>query len=808
MVNRIILFTVALMTVFSSTNAQPTNEPRQELLFNSGWSFSKDDNPDYKNSTFNDEKWRKLNLPHDFTIEGKFNKDAACGASGAFLEGGVAWYRKTFELPLTVTDKSVSIKFDGIYMNSQVWVNDTYLGLYPYGYSQIAYDLTGIVKPGQKNVIAVRVDNAHEPSSRYYAGAGIYRNVWLTISDFTRFDHVDGVFVSYKNVTAKSAVVQCAYTIATAAFEGSEFEWWRQNTALNKRIHNTFIVQSEIYEPNGKLVAQSKREVQLLDFSNTKVISEVLINNPDLWSAESPNLYTLKSSIYLAGKLIDEVKTKIGVRSLVFSTSQGMLINDKQVKMKGVCMHQDAGALGSVIPKEVWIYRLSKLKKMGANAIRTAHNPFSKEFYEVCDSIGFYVMDEAFDEWNLGYDFKTNTNPGGKMKYGYHMFFNQWAETDLKAMILRSRNHPSVVMYSIGNEIPNQLLPSGKQELEKLQQICHHADSTRPVTAGFDLVQYAEENGFLSTLDIAGYNYVGRYTSSEMYKPIKEKFPNRLFVGTETYHDINYWLAVRDNDYVIGEFVWAGFDYLGEGLAWPKRGWDACFIDMAGNEYPEYYLRKSFWSKEPVVCFGVKYADTPESGWHPLPLKSHWNWKWTAAYLLDAYIYSNCEEVEIFINNVSKGKFKNDSNKNVVEFKIPYEPGEVKAVGYNQNKAVCEHLVRTAQEASELQIVVDKNQLNSGRGNLAFLEIAVVDKNGILVSDAQQDIEIEIKGDAALLGLDNGDQRNHQAYKTNTRKAFNGKLLATIQKGTSKGKIFVIAKSNGLKSATIELMIQ
>lgn len=474
---------------------QNSNNSARELKFNHDWRFRIGEGTGLASKDIDDSDWRLLNLPHDWTIEGEFNESNPSGAFGGFLPGGVGWYRKTFVLGDSVKNKKVFIRFDGIHMNSEVWINNNLLGRYPSGYSTIIYDLTEHIKPNEKNVIAVKVDNTLEPSVRYYGGAGIYRNSWLIITNKTHFDNKSGVFVSYKNVSEKSAVITCNYKIVSGAYEGSEFHWWRHNPELNTRITKRGQLTSVVLSNTGKILAEKSDSFLLGDYITANFNQEFTINNPVLWNAANPATCQLKSVLSYDGKIVDQVITRIGIRSIAYSTSKGMLVNGKQEKLKGVCLHQDAGSVGNAVPDGVWHYRLAKLKKMGANAIRTSHHPFAPEFYTMCDTMGFYIMDEAFDEWNVGY-ITDSENTGGKMKYGYHLYFNQWAETDLVSMIHRHRNHPSVVMYSIGNEIPNQLYADGAKWAGWLQSICHREDPTRLVTAGCDWIAFANLNGF------------------------------------------------------------------------------------------------------------------------------------------------------------------------------------------------------------------------------------------------------------------------------------------------------------------------
>jgi beta-galactosidase len=801
-IRTISIFIAVLISQLQCLSQNTGSVPRQRIKFNSEWRFQLGDDPVFKETNFDDSKWRVLSLPHDWAIEGNIDRKNASGAAGAFLPGGIGWYRKQFKIPENPNSKHFFIQFDGIYMNAEVWVNNQFLGRHPYGYTGTCYDLTGLIKAGQNNTIAVRVDNSLEPSARFYQGAGIYRNVWLIITNELHFDNAGGVFVSYKSVSDAAATIQYKYKIISNAFKGSDFRWWRKNPALNKRITQQVTITTSVIDATGKIVASQKKEKAIGDYTEFIFNDEFTIKKPKLWSSGNPVMYKLKSTLEYGGEIIDDQVTPIGIRSIEYSSQKGMLVNGKQEKIKGVCLHQDAGSLGNAVPEGTWIYRLKKLKDMGANAIRCSHHPFAPEFYSICDSMGLYVMDEAFDEWNKGYGFTTE-NTSGKMKYGYHLYFDQWAETDLRSMIRNARNHPSVIMYSIGNEIPNQLTSDGAVLAAKMQNICHDEDPTRLVTSACDFIMYANENGFLGTLDIAGYNYVGRFTGDKMYAPEKEKYPNRLYLGTETYHDVNYWLAVKNNDYVMGDFIWAGFDYLGEGMSWPKIAWDACLIDMAGKERPEYYLRKSYWSNEPVVQIAIQNAKTPETEWHPRPAVSSWNWKWNAGFLNKVLVYSNCEAIELFVNDSLIGKKIVDKNLNYTEWNIPFSPGSIKAIGYNNGKKVTEHLLQTPDNAVGLNLVCSKKELLANGEDVVIIEVNVVDKNGVWVNDAQPQITVEVDGNAVIKGLDNADSYNHLPYSKQLKQANHGRILATLQTTNLAGKITVTFSGKGLKPVMI-----
>jgi len=804
--NRIIyIFILSLIPYLLFGQSSAETKVRQKVKFNSDWKFMLDDKAGFESITYNDSAWRTLNLPHDWSIEGAFDAKNPATGMGAFLPCGIGWYRKSFMLPDSMKNKRIVVQFDGVYMNSKVYINGHFLGQYPYGYSTFQYDLTEYMQFGKPNIIAVRVDNSLQPSSRWYSGSGIYRNVWLIATNQVHFDNYSGVFVSYPMVSKDNAEVKVQYKITANAFPESEFHWWRRNTSLNKRITKVATIISCIYDDNGKMIAKSAIKENISDFNEFAYSQSIIVKNPKLWSANHPTTYTLKSTLEYDGKVMDDYITTIGVRKIEFSPEKGMLVNGAQEKLKGVCLHQDAGSLGIAVPVGVWYERLKKLKAMGCNAIRPSHHPFAPEFYDLCDTMGFYIMDEAFDEWNKGYTWGRTENVYGKVPYGYHLYFNQWAETDLRAMIRRDRNHPSVIMYSIGNEIPNQRTPDGTQIAKRLQDICHSEDSTRLVTSACDFVEDANSSGFLTTLDIAGYNYIDRYNGTAMYLPEKTKYSKRLILGTETFHNTQYWLAVRDNDFVIGEFVWVGYDYLGEAGTWPKRGWDAGIIDMAGSPRPEYYLRKSYWTSEPVVHIAVETDKNPASDWHPRKAVSHWNHKWSGNYLLPIYVYSNCDEVELLINDSVIGKKVVDKNLYYARWDVPYQYGKVHAIAYSNNKKVAEHILKTAGNATEMKITANKTTIISNNEDVAMLDLTIVDQNGILVSDAENEITVKVTGHARLIGLDNGNQSDVEAFKRNIRKAFEGRLLITLQANNSAGTIKVEIHAAGLKAAVYSL---
>ena len=505
-------------------------------------------------------------------------------------------------------------------MNSEVWINGQFLGRRPYGFIGFRYDLTEFLNTnGSPNVIAVRVDDSLEPSLRWYAGSGIYRHVRLVTTGFTHFRLDGGVSITTPKITTKKAVVQADYIIDAHFFSAEEEQAWSTNVWKAHPTTREVVLRSSVLDPDGTVVASTESKLTLEDMHpGQHATQQVIVSKPRLWSDRTPVLYRLRSTLEFDGQPLDETITTFGIRQLKFDPDHGLFVNGQPTKLKGVCVHQDAGSFGNAVPTAIWALRLARLKEMGCNAIRTSHHPFAPEFYDLCDQLGFYVFDEAFDEWTRDWPYNYTENTRGKSKYGYHLYFNQWHETDLRDMLHRDRNHPSVVLYSIGNEIPNQLDHDGWKIAKELVAICHKEDPTRPVTSACDQSYVSSRNGFMDQLDIGGYNYIDRLYSTNTYVPEHARFPHRLFLGTETSSAIHNWLGVRDHDYVIGEFIWTGIDYLGESGKLPRRGNGSGFLDLAAGEKPGFYQRAAYWRDDPVLQIFVLTGEEPELPGAPL----------------------------------------------------------------------------------------------------------------------------------------------------------------------------------------------
>jgi len=779
------------------TFADTASSPRQVIPFDDDWRFLLADNPAAKDAAFDDSQWRMLNLPHDWSIEGPVNPPPAGDRNTGYFIHGIGWYRKSFLTPDTA--KKVVVQFDGIYMNSDVWINGNFLGHRPYGFININYDITEYLnKDGKPNVLAVRVDDSAEPSLRWYAGSGIYRHVRLITTGYTQFRLDGGVFVTTPEVSQQKATIKADYIIDPYFLTDTQRLAWVKDAWNIKPETKDVIVQSSVIAPNGKILTTTETKIELQSMHTGKKVSQIItVTKPLLWSDKTPLLYQLHSTLLLNNQKLDETLTTFGIRSLRFDKDKGLFVNEKSVKLKGVCVHQDAGSFGNAVPTAIWAYRLGLLKEMGCNAIRTSHHPFAPEFYDLCDKMGFYVFDEAFDEWTRDWTLNYTENTRGKSKFGYHLYFKQWYETDLRAMLHRDRNHPSVTIYSIGNEIPDQFNDDGWKLAKNLVDICHEEDQTRPVTSACDQSYVSSRNGFMDVLDIGGYNYIDRLYKDSTYVPERRRFPNRVFLGTETTHALHNWLGVRDNDYVIGDFIWTGIDYLGETGSLPNRGSQSGVIDIAGGKKSGFYQRAAYWQEAPVLQIFTLTGEAPANAWRTQPAKLSWNFIKDSIYTVRAA--TNCDEVELFLNNRSLGRKSISRNTYFDDWKVSYHSGELKAVGYLKGKQVTTSKLVATGIAAKLEI---KQLTIPVAGDVMLFEINVTDKNGLSIVDAKMPVTLKIHGDGEIIGVDNGQLDFAGPYKNNTRNIYNGRLLVTIKRIRQEKGIILTAESAGLDSST------
>jgi beta-galactosidase len=769
--------------------------------FNSGWKFTRSDPSGAQAPTFNDTSWTSLDLPHDWSISLAFNQGSPGGSNNGFLDGGVGWYRKTFTVDQASSGQRILVEFDGVYMNSQVWINGTSLGTRPYGYTSFEYDLTPYVTFGGSNVIAVRVNN-NQPNSRFYSGSGIYRNVWLTKLNPVHVPY-NGVFVSTPTVSTGSATVSVSTEVQN------------QGSAAA-----SVTVTSTVLGPTGAPVTSGDSAATSVAASATSTIPQTLtVTSPQLWSLTAPNRYQVRVEVKVGGAVVDTYIAPIGFRTATFNASTGFSLNGQNMKIRGVNMHHDLGALGTAVNYRAIERQVEILKGMGVNAIRTSHNPPAPEFLDVTDRLGILVLDEAFDTW-------TQT----KTTNDYGMYFNTWAQRDIQDMVRRDRNHPSVILWSIGNEVGGSTTATATN----LRNWVRAMDTTRPVTwasnkMGGPHVSEGDDRNVANLLDVQGYNYApyaGDYDADHSANPTWN------ILGTETaaalrsrgiYHTPAGTLTKAtsmsmpdrqcssyDNEatnfgdsaqnsysydssraFVAGSFIWAGFDYIGEPTpysSWPSHSSYYGAIDTAGFPKDVYYLYKSRWTTAPMV--------------HILP---HWNW--TAGTTVTVFVYNNCDSVELFLNNTSQGS-KTMGTSLRLEWSVAWASGTLRADCKVGGSVVATDQTRTAGAASRVALSADRTAIAADGKDLIFLTGDIQDANGALVPSAENAVSFMISGPGQIVGVDNGNPIDTSSYKGTSRKAFSGKVLAIVRSTGVAGTIMVTAASSGLTSGSASVAAQ
>jgi beta-galactosidase len=600
----------------------------------------------------------------------------------------------------------------------------------------------------------------------------------------------------------------------------------------NNWIEKTCKLVTSIIDSEGNIVAETEDPASMPNFSRHEFKQLLKVVEPQLWTPENPNMYHIHSKLFIDETLVDDMLTPLGIRTISFDSTNGFSLNDETVKLKGVCLHQDSGIYGGAVPVQEWVRKLLKLKTAGCNAIRTSHHPFPTEFYHVCDYLGFMVMDEAFDEWQMGWDRGLVDGPYGKYIYGYYLHFEQWHETDLRAMLRRDRNHPSVIMWSIGNEIPELYFDEGIDIVKKLVSICKEEDTTRPVTVcaeGNHLLRIRE--GIMDQVDVAGYNYVSSREGKAMYSRFHEEHPEWVLLGSETEFEPGHWKTIMDNPYVIGQFLWSGYDYLGEGadifgedanlgntfdisvLAAEKRGsdkrvirhgWAFGVLDIVGTPKGEYYYRKSVWNDEPAVYLAVK-SDLSDKKPYQYFL-SHLHWNWNTGDMKTIYCFTNCEKVELYLNDELIGIREVERNYPfALEWDIEYAPGTLKAIGYNNNIKVCENELDTAGKPARIMLECDTDILSVDAVDYANITISIVDENGTLVPNASNRLTARITGCGSLFGIFSADMTSNESYRAESCHAFRGKCMAVVKSSQETGTIEVVVEGEGLQPGVLHL---
>jgi beta-galactosidase/beta-glucuronidase len=777
---------------------------------NDNWKFNLQDTPDAQNKTFDDTKWQSVNVPHDWSVKGQLSPTLA--SCTGYLPGGIAWYRKSINIPQSKSGEKVYLYFEGVYNRSEVFINGHSLGKRPNGYISFAYDATPFVKYGEENTISVRVDHSQSADSRWYTGSGIYRNVWLVYSNPVHIAQW-GVY-AYPEVNKGNGTLNVEVDIENGS-----------------KAKTNLTVVNELFTKEGKSVAKTTSKVEVAQNQNGKILTKLNVSNPQLWDINNPNLYELKTTVLKDGKEIDKTVTQTGFRTFTFDPNNGFALNGKWMKMKGVCLHHDAGVLGSAVPREVWKTRLKTLKEIGVNAIRTSHNPQAPDFYELCDELGLLVLNEAYDEWEFpkrkwleGWNYGT---PGFE---GSFDIFANWGEKDLEDFVRRDRNHLSVFGWSIGNEVdyPNDpyshpVLDKGKEGFgqanyggykkdapdamrlgaiaKRLVAAVKKYDKSRPTTAGLAGVAMSNETEYPGALDITGYNY-----TESKYKSDHEKYPNRVIFGSENVHDMEPWLAVKNNKHIFGQFLWTGIDYLGESGRWPSRGFYSGLVDFAGVIKPRGYFRQSLWSDKPMVYVGT----------YPLKnekeiSKDAWAiWNYDEGQKIRVVCYTNAAKARLELNGKIVGETKPyDEKTGIIYWDIPFSSGKLEAVGLDtNNKEVSRYAVTSTQQPVELTIA-DKNISIAKDKGVAKIMVQVKDQNGLPVMLSDNEITCTISGPGTLLGLEAGNNSDMTDYTDNVQRVFHGHIAAYIQaNGDSAEPIKATFTSQWLKPVEVTINVK
>jgi len=778
----------------------PAQAQRQQVLFNDNWKFHLGDAPGSERPTADDHAWRAVTLPHDWSIEGPFSEQWA-SATG-YLPGGRGWYRKAFALPTGYRGKQVFVYFDGVYKNSEVWLNGHFLGKRPSGFASFQYELTPYLSAKGPNVLAVKVDHSEVADSRWYTGSGIYRNVYLLA---TAPVHVQqwGVAFTTPQVSQSAATGKVAVSLTNAGAQAA-----------------AVTVTSTLLDARGQAVATARQVVTIKPKANGTASLTMPIQNPALWSAEQPNLYRLRVRLAVLGQPTDEVTEEVGIRSLRFDADKGFFLNEQPTKLQGVCIHDDAGALGVAVPPEVWERRLKALKAVGCNSLRMSHNPHADYLYRLCDRLGFLVMDEAFDEWERGKNkWVAGWNVGTPSQHGAHEYFKEWGDRDLRDMVLRNRNRPSIIMWSIGNEIdyPNdpythEVLNTGRNPqiygkgylpnhppasemgplARRLVAVAKQADSSRPITAALAGVVMSNFTDYPAALDLVGYNY-----QEFRYPEDHKQYPQRIIYGSENGMAPSAWAAVDSNAYVSAQYLWTGIDYLGEAGKWPQRSNGAGLLDMAGFPKPEYYLRQSLWTSAPVLYLTTAEAPSAPGARQPRTAPT---WNWPAASQVHVVALTNNEATELFLNGQSLGR----KTGRLPAWDVPYAAGELRATGYRHGQPASQTQLRTAGAPTTLQLKPDRTTLAAKTQGLAQIEVQVVDQAGNLVTNATTEVTVTLTGPARLLGIESGDLASHEPAAAPRHRAYQGRLLLYVQ-ATGPGPIRVALAAPRLAGQAVEL---
>ncbi len=843
----LILVAIVACLVPVSMSAASANSPRQDLAADAGWKFFLGDPGGAESNSFADSSWRAVDLPHDWSIESQPNKDNPSGARGGFFPGGVGWYRKTFHAPADWKGKRVSVEFDGVYRDATVYLNGHMLGKHPYGYTAFAFDLTPQLNLATANVLAVRVDNSAQPNSRWYSGSGIYRHVRVVVTSPTHVAHW-GVFVTTPEATSASAKVSIRTRVAN-------------ESSANAGV----TVETTLLDKSGNKVGSAQSKLSVATGKEDEAEQDINVATPALWSPATPALYRAVSTIRKDGKVIDEVTTPFGIRSLAWSAEKGLLLNGQPIKLTGGSVHHDNGPLGAAAFDRAEERRVELLKSAGMNAVRTAHNPPSPAFLDACDRLGLLVLDEPFDVWEAH-----------KVKFDYGSDFDAWWKRDISSMVLRDRNHPSIVIWGIGNEIPELEVDRGAALGRQLADQVRALDNTRPLTLAFPgTTTKPTAQAVFSQLDITGYNY----NILPTYQKDHEQLPTRMMLTTESWPSKAFplWQASHDNSYILGDLTWTAMDYLGEsgigawqfgtpqqakmaeGMAGMMSGttlidqlftamangkdamadmakdnsdpnakammelffhpfpWHAAVcgdLDLTGFRKPQSYYRDIIWNGGDRVYATVRLP-APEGKkiiatmWATYPTLPSWSWPGQEGKELEVEVYSGAEKVQLYLNDKLIGEKPTGREQEFkAVFSVPYAAGTLKAVGLRGDKVVANSVLTTAGEPAKLRVTADRSVLQADGEDLAFVTVEAVDANGRPDLHADQEVQFAISGPGVIAAVGSGDGQDADSYHSDRRKLYQGRALVVIRTSRHAGPIKLTSKSPGLSDGSTTVVSQ
>lgn len=770
-------------------HAERTSDVRQTIELAEGWRFFQGEFSDAQEVGFDDSQWATVRVPHDWSIEGPFAHSNPAGGDGAFLPTGVSWYRLPLPDQLEIEGRRVFVEFDGVMANSDVWINGQHMGHRPNGYVTFRYDLTEFLHDNPSaNVLTVRADTQQQVASRWYTGTGIYRKARLVSVHPVGLRDRD-TYVTTRPTAGGGSTVQVE---TTAVNETQQ----RQIGKLEVRL----------VAPNGQHVASQEQEIALGANAAESLQASLEVPKPQHWDIGRGHLYKAELELSVDGETLDRTSTRFGIRQVRFESETGFWINDRNVKLKGVCLHHDGGAFGAAVPKSVWQSRLATLQELGVNAIRTAHNPPSPDLLDLCDELGILVMNEFFDCWMVG-----------KRPFDYHLHFEEWAHRDLEDTIRRDRNHPCVVLYSVGNEIRDTHKPEqAKDILAGLVDVCHLHDPTRPVTQGLFRPNTTHDynNGLADLLDVIGTNY----RDAELLDAWRDQ-PGRRIVGTEQGHDRSTWLACHDNPQHAGQFLWVGVDYLGESRRWPVNTFDTGLIDRTGRIYPRGYERQSWWSDYPMVRIYRRVAPTAATPTDPGYELAEWvrpkvlfdDWTpqgGTDGKSQNIEVYSNCEVVRLELNDESLGSQKLPEDAGPRTWKVPFEAGRLVAIGLDEDSEVARHELRTAGPPAGLLVTSDQEHLEPKWDSVAKVQVQLVDSAGMPCPTGSFEISFSVEGAGELVAVDNGSIVSVEPFQATRRQLFEGRCVAYVRATEPNGDIRVIANSTQIAAEPVAASVK